>query len=122
MARKRRTAAPASLPAVTANRAARLYRFVALVGQGTLTRAVLMRRLKLDQRAFYRELELLRRIGIEVTIDKNRYRLTESVEEARKRLPLPNPQLTLGEAQQLCKGRTAAHRKLKMQIDALDKS
>jgi hypothetical protein len=31
-------------------------------------------------------------------------------------LPFPDPHLTLGEAQQLAKGRSAAHGKLKKQI------
>ena len=35
------------------------------------------------------------------------------MEKAILRLPLPDPQLTLGEAQQLAKGRAAVQRKLK---------
>jgi hypothetical protein len=42
----------------------------------------------------------------------HRYALTEPAGEAIARLPFPDPRLTLGEARQLAKGRSAAHRKL----------
>jgi hypothetical protein len=38
------------------------------------------------------------------------------------RLPFPDPVLTLGEAQQLAKGRSPAARKLKQQIDRIVKA
>lgn len=120
MARKRRTTATLPPPpAITAKRAERLYRLVRLLGQENQTRASLMRRLKLDLRAFYRELELLRRVGVGVELANNRYSLQDSIDDSMKRLPFPDPQLTLGEAQQLSKGRTAAHQRLKDAIEKL---
>jgi hypothetical protein len=80
------------------------------------------RRLRLDVRGFYRDLELLRAVGIAVPLRDRRYTLDETVAAATSRLPLPDPRLTLGEALQLAKGRTPAHRKLKEQIAVIVQS
>ena len=101
---------------VSAERAERLYRLLQLLATGPQTRATLARRLRLDVRGFYRDLELLRAAGIVVPLRDHRYALQESVGAAIARLPFPDPCLTLGEAMQLAKGRTRAHRKLKAQI------
>jgi hypothetical protein len=101
---------------VTPERAARLYRLLRLLGAGPQKRETLTRRLHLDVRGFYRDLELLRAAGIGVGLDRRRYTLTEDADEAVARLPFPDPRLTLGEAQQLAKGRSKAHRKLRTQI------
>ncbi len=116
MARKRRTTEP-TLPAVTSERAARLSRLLTLLGQGGQTRAALMRRLKLDVRGFYRDLQLLRAAGIEVRLAEGTYKLTGTAEAALQRLPFPDPRLTVQEAVQLSKGRSAAHQKLKDSLD-----
>jgi helix-turn-helix protein len=109
------------LPArsVSAERAARLYRLLHLLGTGPQTRAALARRLRLDVRGFYRDLEVLRAAGIVVPLRNRRYTLEGSVASATGHLPFPDPRLTLGEAAQLAKGRTSAHRKLKEQIDLI---
>ena len=114
-----RTRSPSSLPAlkaVTAERAARLYRLLKLLALGPQSRATLMRRLRLDVRGFYRDLELLRTYGIELTLEGGRYELYQALAGALGRLPFPDPHLTLQDAIQLAKGRTLAHRKLKEQI------
>jgi hypothetical protein len=116
---KTRKRLPNASEAVTAKRAARLCKLLALLGKGPQTRSALMRRLKLDVRGFYRDLVQLRKYGIGVVLEKRRYRLEEKAEAAIARLPFPDPQLTLGEAMQLARGRTTAHRKLKEQIAAI---
>jgi hypothetical protein len=113
MAKPRTATAP---KAVTAERAARLHRLLRLLGKSPRTRDVLMRQLRLDVRGFYRDLEVLRGAGIGVTLTDRRYTLANDLEAAIARLPFPDPGLTLGEALQLAKGRTAAHRRLKQQI------
>src|SRR5205823_12485517 len=100
-------------PAVTVDRAARLCRLVSLLGEKPQTRAGLLRRLKLDVRGFYRDLQLLREVGIVVSLEKGKYALQEDAGEAILRIPFPDPHLTLGEAAQLGKGRTAVHRKVR---------
>jgi predicted DNA-binding transcriptional regulator YafY len=116
MGRKKVEAASVIL---TAQRAARLYRLLTLLGDGPLTRLQLTRRLKIDIRGFYRDLESLRGLGIAVeTGDDNRYSLVGSLDDALARLPFPDPGLNFRDVQQLAKGETAAHRKLKQKINS----
>jgi hypothetical protein len=119
MARKRGKRPSAAVKAVTADRSARLCRLLRFLGGGARTRDALARHLGLDVRGFYRDLELLRDAGIPVALEEKRYTLGENVETAIARLPFPDPHLTLGEAKQLAKGRTAAHTKLKGQIEQI---
>jgi predicted DNA-binding transcriptional regulator YafY len=119
MAKKSKPSPEAGATAITTARAARLYRLLALLGEKPQTRAVLTRRLKLGLRGFYRDLVALRNIGIRVDLIKGRYVLEGGTADAQGRLPFPDPGLTLGEAQQLARGRTAAHRKLKGQIEEI---
>ena len=113
MAKKRKT------PAITPERVARLYRLLSLLGPGPQTRPALLRRLKLDVRGFYRDLEKLREFGIVLTLNpEGRYSLCESLEDALSRLPFPDPGLNLHEAMQLAEGETSAHKKLREKIDA----
>ncbi len=127
MARKpRQTRAPKkasteAFQAVTAERAARLYRLIKHLGVGPQPRGRLIRRLHLDIRGFYRDLVLLRSAHIDVPLKNRRYALIGSVKAAISRLPFPDPHLTLGEAQEVAKGRTPAHRKLKSQINRIVK-
>jgi hypothetical protein len=111
--RKSRTA---KAQLITAQRAARLCKLLRLLRDAPQTRPALARRLRLDVRGFYRDLEWLRKFGISVLMEDGRYCLAEEAERAIARLPFPDPQLTLGEAKQLAKGRTTAHRKLKEQL------
>ena len=104
---------------LTAQRSARLYRLLTLVGHGPQTRQQLLRRLKLDVRAFYRDLESLRGLGIEIhTGNDNRYALISNLDDALARLPFPDPRLNFREVQQLAKGETSAHRKLKQRLNS----
>jgi hypothetical protein len=102
--------------ALTPDRAARLCRLLQLLAAGPQTRASLMRRLRLNVRGFYRDLEVLRAAGIVLILQERHYLLEGDADAAVSRLPLPDPHLTLGEAQQLAKGRTRAHQKLKAQL------
>jgi hypothetical protein len=114
---KAERAAPAPERAgVTLDRFARLYRLVQFLSGGPRTRDRLTRHLRLDVRGFYRDLEVLRAARIGVTLTEGRYALADDPEEALTRLPFPDAHLTLGEAQQLAKGRTKAHRYLQEQI------
>ncbi len=107
---------PKSAQAVTAQRAARLCKLLRLLGSGPQTRPTLARRLRLDVRGFYRDLDLLRKAGISVILQGGRYTLAESAAQAIARVPFPDPHLTLGEAMLVAKGRSPGHRKLKEQI------
>ena len=119
MATKRDSGLNGEKPTVTVERAARLYQMLKLLGKGPQARGVLARRLRLDVRGFYRDLELLRTVGIIVEADSRRYRLRGSLQEALNVLPLPDPHLTLGEAASLAKGRAPAHRKLAVHLSRI---
>jgi predicted DNA-binding transcriptional regulator YafY len=120
MARKR--AKPPDSKPVTADRAARLYRLLQLLGQKPQSRDTLIHRLRLNIRGFYRDLETLHQLGIAVTLAPRGYSLAIELERALARLPFPDPRLTFAEAQQLAKGRTAAHRKVKQLLERLAQS
>jgi hypothetical protein len=119
MAKSRRPPAGGKPPGVTPERAIRWCRLLRLIGTKGLARAPLLKRLKLDVRAFYRDLEDLRKIGIRVELEEGKYTLDGDPEAVILRLPFPDPQLTLGEARLLSKGRSAVHRKLKGLIEAI---
>ena len=114
MAKKSKpSAAPStSQVSVTTERFVRLYRMVTLLAGSPQTREALTRRLRLDVRGFYRDLDLLRSSGVAVTLAQGRYTLEQDVEDARSLLPFPDPHLTLGAARTLAKGRGAAQRSL----------
>ena len=117
MAKKQ--SAPASV-SVTPERAGRLFRLLTLLGAGPQTRATLTRRLRLGVRGFYRDLEVLREVGIQVALTNGKYSLLEAVALAIDRLPFPDPGLTLGEARQLARGRLGVHKKIRQQLDKIE--
>jgi hypothetical protein len=110
------TPAPTERASVTPERFARLNLLLTLLAKTPQTREVLARKLKLDVRGFYRDLEALRQAGIKVLLEEGRYHLTGALDAARNGLPFPDPMLTLGEVTQLARGRTAAHRHLQQMI------
>jgi len=102
---------------LTAPRAARLYRLLTVLGDGSQTRRVLLLRMKVDVRGFYRDLELLRELRLDISLGPdNRYALPVSLDEALGRLPFPDPGLSVRDVLQLCNGNTSAHRKLKQSV------
>jgi hypothetical protein len=119
MAKKR---TPGSQPeTVTPERAARLLRLVMLVQAKPQTRSFLCRQLHEDVRSFYRDLDLLRSWGISLPLHDRRYELRMRTEAVYRRVPFPDPHLSLAEAIELAKGRTPAHRKLKKLLDRIVK-
>lgn len=119
MASKPRSPRSAEPAGVTDERFTRLYRLLQLLAAAPQKRETLLRRLRLDVRKFYRDLELLRHAGITTELQKGRYTLRGDLDEAVARLPFPDPHLSVGEAFQLAKGRSAAHRSLKARIAQL---
>jgi hypothetical protein len=108
--------------AITAQRAARLYRLLRLIRHEPQTCEALIRKFRYDVRSFYRDINLLRASGIRLLVSERRYCLPEAVHAAIARLPFPDPVLTLGEAQELARGRNLAQRKLKQQITRIIKA
>lgn len=106
---------------VTADRAQRLFRMLNLLGKAPQTRQALTKKLRLGIRGFYRDLEVLREIGLGIRLSDGRYHLVEPAAEALARLPFPDPGLTLGEARVLARGRLAVHRKIRDLLDRIQK-
>ncbi|MGF1578906.1 MAG: hypothetical protein ACFCD0_06045 [Gemmataceae bacterium] len=105
---------------VTAERASRLYQLISLLGKKAHSRDDIVLSLGLDVRTFYRDLETLRNWGININLDdEGRYTLAISKTDAIGLLPFPDPQLTVGEAEQLAKGRTKAHKKMKEALNVI---
>jgi hypothetical protein len=119
MARKKTSLKPAGA-AVSLERATRLYRMLTLLGQGAQSRATLVRRLRLGIRGYYRDLEILRAVGIVVSFSDGKYHLSEELAPAIERLPFPDPNLNLGEARQLARGRSRAHKKIREHLQRIE--
>jgi hypothetical protein len=80
----------------------------------------LLRRLNLNIRGFYRDLEAVRMAGISISLAAGRYTLDDDAEEAIERLPFPDPGLTIGEARQLARGRGRGNKKIQQQLKAIE--
>jgi predicted DNA-binding transcriptional regulator YafY len=93
-------------------RASRLYRLVRALGGEGRAREAILRELGMGLRTFYRELELLRRCGVKVRLDRRTYRLVGTPEEAEGFLPFPDPQLSFAELAELARGPGEAARRL----------
>jgi predicted DNA-binding transcriptional regulator YafY len=119
MAKKRTTArkAVSAAASVTPERFVRLYRMVRLLSAGPQARDAIARRLRLDVRGFYRDLDLLRSSGVVINLEAGHYTLDQDAEDAVALLPFPDPHLTLGAARALAKGRSQVHRALAQTIE-----
>jgi biotin operon repressor len=117
---KKKKAEPSEGTTVSAERAARLYRLVQLLSAAPQSRASLLRRLGLNIRGFYRDLEALRLAGIEISRTDAHYILDDEPQAALDRLPFPDPGLSFGEARQLAKGRGKGHKKIQQQLAHLE--
>lgn len=108
-----------STGSLTVHRASRLFRLLTLLEDGALGRQQILRKLKIDIRGFYRDLEALRTLGIEIHHgENNKYSLSIKLDDALARIPFPDPGLNFRDVQQLAKGDTSAHRKLKQRINS----
>lgn len=102
--------------AVTAARVARLFRLLKLLAPGPLARTAVIQKLRINQRGFYRDIEVLRSFGIVLRPQATGYELVGGFDAALDRFPLPDPRLTLGQAQRLARGATPAHQALRAHI------
>jgi hypothetical protein len=86
---------------LTRARAARLFRLAVVLVEAPRTREQLLVSLRIGLRTFYREVELLTRVGIRVRLINKRYELHTPLSEVEQQLPFPDPQLTFGEMKEL---------------------
>jgi predicted DNA-binding transcriptional regulator YafY len=113
-----KTDSPATT-SVTLERASRLARLLKLIAKTARTREALLAKLHLDVRGFYRDLKLLRDRGVLLSADRDSYRLLEDLDDARAKLPAPDPMLSVADLKALSKGTTDAHKRLRKLYDAL---
>lgn len=97
---------------ITLGRAARLHHLVTVLAEGPRTREQILSTLGMGLRTFYRELELLRRVGVKVRLVGKDYTLLTSASEAEGRLPFPDPQLSFAEMAELARCDSDAGRRL----------
>jgi predicted DNA-binding transcriptional regulator YafY len=110
---------PLEIRAVTADRVARLYPLLAILSNRASGRMALLRQMRMNQRGFYRDIEFLRSLGIEVITADSRYSLEMDFEDALARLPFPDPHLKLGQAIVLARGKTPAHKALRKRVQEI---
>jgi predicted DNA-binding transcriptional regulator YafY len=103
---------------ITSTRATRLFRMLTLLEARPLPRSTLLRRLNVDLRGFYRDLELLRSLGITVRVEGTKYHLLDSLDQALARLPFPDPKLNFRDALVLSQGTSEAHRRFRRQVES----
>lgn len=103
----------------TLERATRLAKLIKLISKTPRSRAELLDKLGVEVRGFYRDLKALRDRGIAYTATRDTYQLDEDLDEARDKLPSPDPQLSLAELKALSRGNTDAHKKLKKLLAAV---
>lgn len=104
-------------PSVTPQRAGRLFRLVTLTAESARTRKTLVAKLRVDLRGFYRDLELLRSLGIDIASDADKYQLVGAVDDALAKLPFPDPGLSFRDVLALSRGTGDAHKKLRRRME-----
>ncbi len=97
---------------ITLSRASRLHRLVSILGAESRTREEVLSSLSIGLRTFYRELELLKRVGVKVRLVGKQYELQTSLSDAEGRLPFPDPQLSFAEMAELSRCQCDAGKRL----------
>jgi predicted DNA-binding transcriptional regulator YafY len=102
---------------ISPGRSARLYKLLSMIAGSSRSRQVLMKRLKLDLRSFYRDIESLRALSIPIECHGDQYTLAMSLDEALNYLPFPDPEFSVREVLILSEGRGAVHQALREKVD-----
>jgi hypothetical protein len=103
---------------LTAPRTARLIKLLTLLGKGSQKRETLMKKLKLDERSFYRDVESLRELGVVIVANDTKYDLVGELKDALAVLPMPGMSISIADARVLARGTTSAHRKFQQLLDS----
>ncbi|CAN5455435.1 hypothetical protein BH11PLA2_BH11PLA2_31990 [soil metagenome] len=105
-------------PEITADRANRLCKMLFALGDGPQAKDRLVKKLKLEERGFFRDLRLIRDLGISITHHDNQYLLTASLEDALRKLPVPDLKLSLADALDLARGQAPVHKRVRKKLEA----
>ena len=104
---------------VTRRRASRLHALVRLLEERPRTRDELLMALNLGLRTFYRELDLLMRLGVKIRHKERLYSLAPDAREPAGRLPFPDPQLSFAEIAELARCDCEAGRRLAALLESV---
>lgn len=86
---------------MTNRRMTRLHRLAYELVHGPIDKSVLVERLEINLRTFYRDLISLEELGLNVVRSRSGFSLIQPIDEVEKRLPFPPPSLNLAEARSL---------------------
>lgn len=104
---------------IAPHRAARLFRLLTLLGGRSQSRGGLLKKLRIDLRSFYRDIEYLRSLGIEIATFDGGYKLTAELDDALGRLPFPDPGLSVRDVMHLLNGSVSAKKKLRLKFESV---
>jgi predicted DNA-binding transcriptional regulator YafY len=105
--------------ALSPHRAARLYRLLTMLSDRAKSREFLLKKLRLDLRGFYRDIEYLRSLGIEISTENGSYLLMTGFDDSLSMLPIPDLGLSVRDALLLVSGNLTARKKLKKKVEAV---
>jgi predicted DNA-binding transcriptional regulator YafY len=100
-------------------RASRLYKLLRILEVEPGSRRVLLKKLRVGMRTFYRDLDILRQWGIKVELSGSKYELVVEGTPWLELLPFPDPELSFAEAMSLAAAKSAGGRKLQSVLSAL---
>ena len=113
-------AKPTELSAgIAPHRATRLFRLLTLLGGRAQSRTGLLKKLRVDLRSFYRDIEYLRGLGVSITAAHGGYVLSDTLDNAFGRLPFPDPGLSVRDVMHLLNGSVSAKKKLRLKAEAI---
>lgn len=120
MAKAEQTETPTTL---TTARASRLFKLLNLLEGSTRARATLLKRLDFDLRSFYRDIEVMREFGIEITVQGDKYTLATSLTDALQKLPFPDPGLSFADVMEMSKDQNLpVQKKLRSRLHQITKA
>lgn len=109
----------ARTPDLTPDRTHRLCRMLMALGKGPLAKEALVKKLKVEERGFFRDLRLIRELGINVANNTRGYFLAGSLDDAFCKLPIPDLRITLRDALELSHGHSPAQRRVRRKLEDL---
>lgn len=106
-------------PDLTPDRTHRLCKMLMALGKGPLGKDALVKKLKVEERGFFRDLAFLRSLGIDVGNNTKGYFLAISLDDAFCKLPIPDLRITLSDALELSHGPTPAQRRVRKKLESV---
>lgn len=100
-------------------RASRLYKLLRILEAEPGSRRVLLKKLRVGMRTFYRDLDILRQWGIRVELEQRKYVLAAEGTPWLELLPFPDPELSFADAMSLAAVKSPGGRKVQTLLGTL---